>query len=91
MCCAEGEALLAPLGPQAGVIAFFWKAFSPIQAFALRPPHICGSDDENEGDAVDSKANNNVTANAVEARVINGYAEQANDVALPLTAKYSEI
>ncbi|GAN03017.1 hypothetical protein MAM1_0032d02467 [Mucor ambiguus] len=32
--------------------------------------------DENEGDAVDSKANNNGTANAVEAKVINGHAEQ---------------
>ncbi|GAN01419.1 hypothetical protein MAM1_0007c00852 [Mucor ambiguus] len=32
--------------------------------------------DENEGDAVDSKANNNGTANAVDAKVINGHAEQ---------------
>ncbi|GAN07685.1 hypothetical protein MAM1_0172d07187, partial [Mucor ambiguus] len=32
--------------------------------------------DENEGDAVDSKANNNGIANAVEAKVINGHAEQ---------------
>ncbi|GAN03191.1 hypothetical protein MAM1_0035c02642 [Mucor ambiguus] len=32
--------------------------------------------DENEGDAVDSKANNNGTTNAVEAKVINGHAEQ---------------
>ncbi|GAN11207.1 hypothetical protein MAM1_0505d10766 [Mucor ambiguus] len=32
--------------------------------------------DENEGDAVDIKANNNGTANEVEAKVINGYAEQ---------------
>ncbi|GAN03689.1 hypothetical protein MAM1_0046d03144 [Mucor ambiguus] len=33
--------------------------------------------DENEGGAVDSnKANNNGTANAVEAKVINGHAEQ---------------
>ncbi|GAN05037.1 hypothetical protein MAM1_0080c04506 [Mucor ambiguus] len=32
--------------------------------------------DENEGDAVDSKANNNGTANTVEAKVINGHAEQ---------------
>ncbi|GAN07300.1 hypothetical protein MAM1_0156c06796 [Mucor ambiguus] len=31
---------------------------------------------ENEGDAVDSKANNNGNANAVEAKVINGQAEQ---------------
>ncbi|GAN03933.1 hypothetical protein MAM1_0051c03389 [Mucor ambiguus] len=31
---------------------------------------------ENEGGAVDSKANNNGTANAVEAKVINGHAEQ---------------
>ncbi|GAN07723.1 hypothetical protein MAM1_0173c07226 [Mucor ambiguus] len=32
--------------------------------------------DENEGDAVDSKANNNVSANTVEAKPINGHAEQ---------------
>ncbi|GAN03012.1 hypothetical protein MAM1_0032c02462 [Mucor ambiguus] len=32
--------------------------------------------DEDEGDAVDSKANNNGTANAVEAKVINDHAEQ---------------
>ncbi|GAN11603.1 hypothetical protein MAM1_0740c11177 [Mucor ambiguus] len=32
--------------------------------------------DENEGDAIDSKANNNGTANTVEAKVINGHAEQ---------------
>ncbi|GAN03296.1 hypothetical protein MAM1_0038d02749 [Mucor ambiguus] len=32
--------------------------------------------DKNEGDAVDSKANNNGTANAVEAKVIHGHAEQ---------------
>ncbi|GAN11011.1 hypothetical protein MAM1_0449d10563, partial [Mucor ambiguus] len=32
--------------------------------------------DENEDDAVDSKANSNGTANAVEAKVINGHAEQ---------------
>ncbi|GAN05572.1 hypothetical protein MAM1_0095c05043 [Mucor ambiguus] len=31
---------------------------------------------ENEGDAVDSKANNNGTANIVDAKVINGHAEQ---------------
>ncbi|GAN00655.1 hypothetical protein MAM1_0001d00077 [Mucor ambiguus] len=31
---------------------------------------------ENEGDAVDSKAKNNGTANAVEAKVINDHAEQ---------------
>ncbi|GAN02505.1 hypothetical protein MAM1_0023c01949 [Mucor ambiguus] len=33
-------------------------------------------EDENEGDAVDSKAINNGTGNAVEAKVINGHAEQ---------------
>ncbi|GAN03584.1 hypothetical protein MAM1_0043d03039 [Mucor ambiguus] len=32
--------------------------------------------DENEGDAVESKANNNGTANAVQAKVISGHAEQ---------------
>ncbi|GAN05697.1 hypothetical protein MAM1_0099c05171 [Mucor ambiguus] len=32
--------------------------------------------DENEGDSIDSKANNNGTANAAEAKVINGHAEQ---------------
>ncbi|GAN01714.1 hypothetical protein MAM1_0011c01149 [Mucor ambiguus] len=52
-------------------------------------------EDENESDAVDSRVvdNNNGTANAVEAKVINGHIEQvaADDVALPLTAKYSEI
>ncbi|GAN09158.1 hypothetical protein MAM1_0247d08680 [Mucor ambiguus] len=32
--------------------------------------------DDNEDDAVDSKVNNNGTANAVEAKVINGHAEQ---------------
>ncbi|GAN02554.1 hypothetical protein MAM1_0024d01998 [Mucor ambiguus] len=32
--------------------------------------------DENEGDAVDSKANKNGPANAVEAKDINGHAEQ---------------
>ncbi|GAN03545.1 hypothetical protein MAM1_0043c03000, partial [Mucor ambiguus] len=50
--------------------------------------------DKNEGDTVDSKVNNNGTANAVEAKVINGHAEQEattkDNVALPLTAKYSE-
>ncbi|GAN08012.1 hypothetical protein MAM1_0186c07518 [Mucor ambiguus] len=33
-------------------------------------------ENENESDAVDSKANNNATANAIEAKVINGHAEQ---------------
>ncbi|GAN09485.1 hypothetical protein MAM1_0270c09014 [Mucor ambiguus] len=51
--------------------------------------------DENEGDAVDSNACDNGTANAVEATtvIISGYAEQeaTNDVALPPTAKYSKI
>ncbi|GAN03439.1 hypothetical protein MAM1_0040d02892 [Mucor ambiguus] len=32
--------------------------------------------DENEDDAVNSKANNNDTGNAVEAKVIHGHAEQ---------------
>ncbi|GAN07608.1 hypothetical protein MAM1_0168d07108 [Mucor ambiguus] len=32
--------------------------------------------DENEGDAVDSKANDNGAANTIEAIVINGHAEQ---------------
>ncbi|GAN05357.1 hypothetical protein MAM1_0089d04827 [Mucor ambiguus] len=32
--------------------------------------------DKNEGDAVDSKANNNSTANAVEAKVMDAHAEQ---------------
>ncbi|GAN09571.1 hypothetical protein MAM1_0275c09101 [Mucor ambiguus] len=32
--------------------------------------------DENKGDAVDSKVNNNGTTNAVEAKVINGHVEQ---------------
>ncbi|GAN01373.1 hypothetical protein MAM1_0007d00806 [Mucor ambiguus] len=31
---------------------------------------------ENKGDAVDSKANNNGTSDAVEAKAINGHAEQ---------------
>ncbi|GAN11562.1 hypothetical protein MAM1_0699d11131 [Mucor ambiguus] len=49
--------------------------------------------DENEGDAFDSKAGDNGTAKAIEAEVINGYAEQeaTDDVGLPPTAKYSEI
>ncbi|GAN02904.1 hypothetical protein MAM1_0030c02354 [Mucor ambiguus] len=51
--------------------------------------------DKNEGDAVDSKANNNGTTNVVEATtvIISGHAEQVatDDVALPPTAKYSEI
>ncbi|GAN10148.1 hypothetical protein MAM1_0325c09685 [Mucor ambiguus] len=52
-------------------------------------------EDENEGgDDVDKNANGNGgTADAVEAKVINGHAEQeATDaVVLLLTAKYSEI
>ncbi|GAN09371.1 hypothetical protein MAM1_0263d08897 [Mucor ambiguus] len=32
--------------------------------------------DENEGDAADSKTNSNGAANEVEAKVINGHAEQ---------------
>ncbi|GAN09103.1 hypothetical protein MAM1_0244c08625 [Mucor ambiguus] len=32
--------------------------------------------DKNEGDAIDSKVNDNGTANAVEAKVINGHTEQ---------------
>ncbi|GAN00680.1 hypothetical protein MAM1_0001d00102 [Mucor ambiguus] len=50
-------------------------------------------EDENEGDAVDSKANNNGTANADEYKVINNsHAKQeaTYDVALPPTAEYSE-
>ncbi|GAN04918.1 hypothetical protein MAM1_0077c04385 [Mucor ambiguus] len=51
-------------------------------------------EDENEGAAVDSKANDNCTANVIEAIVINdGHAKQevTDTVALPATAKYSEI
>jgi hypothetical protein len=33
-------------------------------------------EDETEGDAVDSKANNNGTANAAEAKAVSGHAEQ---------------
>ncbi|GAN02299.1 hypothetical protein MAM1_0020c01742 [Mucor ambiguus] len=49
--------------------------------------------DKNEDDAADSIVNGNVTANAVEAKVISGHAEReaTDDVALPPTAKYSEI
>ncbi|GAN02959.1 hypothetical protein MAM1_0031d02409 [Mucor ambiguus] len=49
--------------------------------------------DENEGDAVDIEANNNDTANAVEAKANNGHAEQEgiDQMMLPPTAKYSEI
>ncbi|GAN09323.1 hypothetical protein MAM1_0259c08848 [Mucor ambiguus] len=48
-------------------------------------------EDENEGDAVDSKADDNGPANAVEAKVINDHTKQeaTDDVALPPTAKYS--
>ncbi|GAN05821.1 hypothetical protein MAM1_0102d05297 [Mucor ambiguus] len=51
-------------------------------------------EDENEDDVVDSKSNDNDTANSVEAnKGINGYAEQesTDDVALPPTTNYSEI
>ncbi|GAN08629.1 hypothetical protein MAM1_0215c08144 [Mucor ambiguus] len=51
-------------------------------------------EDENEGGAVDSKANANGTANAGEATAINDdHAKQevTGAVALPPTAKYSEI
>ncbi|GAN11809.1 hypothetical protein MAM1_1000d11413 [Mucor ambiguus] len=52
-------------------------------------------EDENESDFVDSKANNNVTANAVESKVINNnHAKQeevTDDVASPPPAKYSKI
>ncbi|GAN04628.1 hypothetical protein MAM1_0069d04089 [Mucor ambiguus] len=48
--------------------------------------------DKNEGDTVDSNANDNSTANAVEATtvIISGHAEQeaTDDIALPPTAKY---
>ncbi|GAN01116.1 hypothetical protein MAM1_0004d00547 [Mucor ambiguus] len=52
--------------------------------------------DGNEGDAVDNRADDNGTANAVEATtvIISGHAEQEatiDDVALPPTAKYSKI
>ncbi|GAN08588.1 hypothetical protein MAM1_0213d08102 [Mucor ambiguus] len=50
---------------------------------------------KNKGDAVDSKANNNGTANTVKATtvIISSHAEQeaTDDVALPPTAKYSKI
>ncbi|GAN09431.1 hypothetical protein MAM1_0267d08958 [Mucor ambiguus] len=46
-------------------------------------------------DADDSEAGDNDTANTVEAKVINGHAEQeattTDDVGLPPAAKYSEI
>ncbi|GAN02583.1 hypothetical protein MAM1_0024c02027 [Mucor ambiguus] len=52
-------------------------------------------ENKNEDDAVDSRItdNNDSTANAVEAKVIHGHAEQevTNDVALPPTERYSEI
>ncbi|GAN08334.1 hypothetical protein MAM1_0200c07843 [Mucor ambiguus] len=52
-------------------------------------------EDKNEGDIVGSKANDNGTANAVEATTvtISSHDEQeaTDDVALPLTAKYSKI
>ncbi|GAN11806.1 hypothetical protein MAM1_0994d11409 [Mucor ambiguus] len=45
------------------------------------------------GDAVDSKANDNGADNAAATKVINGHAEQeaTGVVALPPTAKYSEV
>ncbi|GAN01855.1 hypothetical protein MAM1_0013c01290 [Mucor ambiguus] len=52
-------------------------------------------EDENEGgNAVDSKTNNcGNAANAVKSKFIDGHAEQkaTGDVALPPTAKYREI
>ncbi|GAN00847.1 hypothetical protein MAM1_0002d00271 [Mucor ambiguus] len=50
-------------------------------------------EDTNEDDAVDSKVDDNGTANAIEAKVINGHVEQelTDDVALPQlqnTAKF---
>ncbi|GAN07133.1 hypothetical protein MAM1_0150c06626 [Mucor ambiguus] len=51
-------------------------------------------EDENGGDAVDSKANDNGTASVVEVTVINtGHSKQevTNAVALPSAAKYSKI
>ncbi|GAN00590.1 hypothetical protein MAM1_0001d00012 [Mucor ambiguus] len=51
-------------------------------------------EDKNEGDAVDSKVNDNSANNTGESKVINnGHAKQEakNDVALPPTTKYSEI
>ncbi|GAN06805.1 hypothetical protein MAM1_0136d06295 [Mucor ambiguus] len=50
---------------------------------------------KNEVDAIDSKANDNGTVDAVESKVIDvSHAEQEateDDVALPPTAKYSEV
>ncbi|GAN05003.1 hypothetical protein MAM1_0079c04471 [Mucor ambiguus] len=48
--------------------------------------------DENENASVDSGVDDNGAANAVEAKVVNGYAKQeaTDDVSLPPTAKYSE-
>ncbi|GAN09759.1 hypothetical protein MAM1_0289d09291 [Mucor ambiguus] len=50
-------------------------------------------EDENEGDAVDSKVDDNGSTNAIEAKAVNGHAEQGatDDGVLPPTAKYSEI
>ncbi|GAN10001.1 hypothetical protein MAM1_0311d09535 [Mucor ambiguus] len=51
-------------------------------------------EDENEGDTVDSKANDNGAANAIESKVINSnHAKQkaTDDVALSPIAKCSEI
>ncbi|GAN10532.1 hypothetical protein MAM1_0366d10074 [Mucor ambiguus] len=45
--------------------------------------------DGNEGDAVDIKANNNGTTNAVEAKVINGLAEQ--DAIYQMTLPYLQL
>ncbi|GAN11901.1 hypothetical protein MAM1_1231c11525, partial [Mucor ambiguus] len=51
-------------------------------------------ENENENDVFDSKDDGNGTANAVEAKVMNGHAEQetvTDNFALPPTANYSEI
>ncbi|GAN08487.1 hypothetical protein MAM1_0207d07999 [Mucor ambiguus] len=52
-------------------------------------------EDENEGDIVNNKADDKGTANAVEAKVADGYTEQeaTDDVVLPFppTARYSKI
>ncbi|GAN01265.1 hypothetical protein MAM1_0006d00697 [Mucor ambiguus] len=56
-------------------------------------PTNASFEDKNEGNVVDSKADDNVIANAVEAKVINGHAEQETtyDVALPPIAKYRKV
>ncbi|GAN08954.1 hypothetical protein MAM1_0234d08474 [Mucor ambiguus] len=51
-------------------------------------------EDEDEGDAVDSKANDNVIADAVKTtKVMNSHVKQdaTDDVVLPPAAEYSDI